>query len=79
MSYILNNLKSLGDKSLGDKSHIEIIKPPNRYEIHMSNNRIHGFLFVITGILDTNIIKICEKQDKQDYAITYFMSFTKET
>lgn len=46
----------------------------------MSNNRIRGFLFVITGILDTDNIKICEKQDKQYYdIIPDFMSFTKET
>jgi hypothetical protein len=48
---------------------IEIIKKPNRYEIHMSNYNINGFLLFSSGNLGTNhnIIEICEKKDKQDY------------
>lgn len=48
---------------------IEIIKKPNKYEIHMSNNSIEGFWLFSSGGLDTNrnIIAICDKKDKQDY------------
>ena len=53
-----------------NKAHIvEIIKQPNKYEIHMSNSRINGFLFLFHGSLVTNhnIIQICNEKDKQDY------------
>jgi hypothetical protein len=53
-----------------NKSHIiEIIKKPNRYEIHMSNNKIDGLIFIGSGWIDTrsNIIEICEKTNTQDY------------
>ena len=53
-----------------NKLHIvEIVKQPNKYEIHMSNNSIHGSFFFASGGLETdhNIIEICEKKDKQDY------------
>ena len=53
-----------------NKAHIvEIIKQPNKYEIHMSNSRINGFLFLFHGSLWTNhnIIQICNEKDKQDY------------
>ena len=48
---------------------IEIIKKPNKYEIHMSNNNIDGFWLFSSGWLHTNdkIIEICNKKDKQDY------------
>ncbi len=48
---------------------IEIIKHPNKYEIHMSNNRIDGFLLFSSGSVDTknNIIEICNTKNKQDY------------
>lgn len=48
---------------------IEIIKYPNKYEIHMSNNRIDGFLLFSSGGVDTknNIIEICNTKNKQDY------------
>ena len=48
---------------------IEIIKKPNKYDIHMSNNSIDWFLLFSTGGLDTNhnIIEICNKKNKQDY------------
>ena len=53
-----------------NKAHIvEIIKQPNKYEIHMSNSRIHGFLLFSSGSFDTNhnVIQICNQKDKQDY------------
>ena len=53
-----------------NKAHIvEIIKQPNKYEIHMSNSSIHGFLLFSSGSLETNhnIIQICNQKDKQDY------------
>ena len=53
-----------------NKAHIvEIIKQPNKYEIHMSNSRINGFIFLFHGSLGTNhnIIQICNEKDKQDY------------
>ena len=48
---------------------IEIIKHPNKYVIHMSNNSIDGFLFFTSGTLHTNqnIIEICNIKNKQDY------------
>ena len=48
---------------------IEIIKHPNKYEIHMSNNSIDGFLLFSSGSVDTknNIIEICNTKNKQDY------------
>jgi hypothetical protein len=48
-----------------NKLHIvKIVKRPNRYEIHMSNNSISGFLLFLSGNLKTdhNIIEICEKR-----------------
>lgn len=48
---------------------IEIIKHPNKYEIHMSNNSIDGFLLFSSGSIDTknNIIEVCNTKNKQDY------------
>lgn len=48
---------------------IEIIKHPNMYEIHMSNNSIDGFLLFSSGGMETknNIIEICKTKNKQDY------------
>jgi hypothetical protein len=65
-----------------NKLHIvEIIKRPNKYEIHMSNSSIEGFLIFAGGELNTkhNIIEICNKKDKQDYeTLTDFMKHTFE-
>ena len=48
---------------------IQIIKQPNRYDIHMSNNSINVFCFFASGNIEThrNIIEICQQKDKQDY------------
>ena len=48
---------------------IEIIKQPNLYKIHMSNNSINGFFLFSRGLLEVNdnIIEICKKKDTQDY------------
>jgi hypothetical protein len=48
---------------------IEIIKQPNMYKIHMSNNSINGFFLFSRGLLEVNdnIIEICKKKDTQDY------------
>ena len=56
---------------------IEIIKKPNKYYIHMSNNNINGningYMLAgsgnINGHLDIkhNIIEICETYNKKDY------------
>ena len=48
---------------------IQIIKQPNKYNIHMSDNSIDGFLFCTYGNLHTNhnIIEICKEKDKKDY------------
>ena len=57
---------------------IQIIKQPNKYIIHMSNNSINGFLYFSYGSLYTNhnIIEICNKKDKQDYeTITDLLKF----
>jgi len=53
-----------------NKLHItQIIKHPNHYEICMTNNTIGGFFLLGNGTIDTNfnIIKKCNKEDKQDY------------
>jgi hypothetical protein len=48
---------------------IEIIKQPNMYKIHMSNNSINGFFLFSRGLLEVNdnIIEICKKKNTQDY------------
>ncbi len=48
---------------------IQIIKHQTKYEIHMSNNSINGFILFSSGRLNTeqNIIEICNTKDKQDY------------
>jgi hypothetical protein len=65
-----------------NKLHIvEIVKRPNKYEIHMSNSSINGFFIFAGGDLNTkhNIIEICNKKDKQDYeTLTDFMKHTFE-
>ena len=50
---------------------VEIIKTPNKYYIHMKNNRVDGFFFLSSGSISTedNIITICEKNNKPDYDI----------
>jgi len=50
---------------------IGIVKHPNLYEIHMTNNSTIGSLLFGCGWLETNrnIIYLCEKKDKQDYDI----------
>lgn len=55
---------------------IEIVKQPNLYEIHMTNNLMNGFLLVASGVLESeqNIIKICKTKDKHDFdTITEFI------
>ncbi len=60
-----------------NKSHIvEIIKHPNKYDIHMSNLNLYGFTIFAIGSLtnNPNIIEICNKNNKQDYdTITEFI------
>ena len=65
----MKNFINLTTRVINKLHIIEIIKKPNKYEIHMSNNSIDGFWLFSSGGLDTNhtIIKICEKKDKQDY------------
>jgi hypothetical protein len=60
---------------------IEIIKHPNMYLIHMSNNSISGFMLLSSGNLnsDPNIITICSTKNKQDYKlITDFLYAAEE-
>ncbi len=55
-----------------NKSHIiAIIKQPNKYFIHMSNNRLYGVFVVGNGSVSTeqNIIEICEQNHNRDYNI----------
>lgn len=69
----MNNFINLTSRVINKLHIIEIIKKPNIYEIHMSNNsingNINGFLLISSGGLHTkhNIIEICNKKDKQDY------------
>ena len=83
----MNNFIKLSS-SVINKSHIiEIIHKPaidvihksSKYYLYMSNNIINGFFFNTTGTgvsANTNVIKICEKYDKQDYDI--ITNFIKE-
>jgi len=65
----MKNFINLTSRVINKLHIIEIIKKPNKYEIHMSNNSINGFLLVSSGALHTNhnIIEICDKKDKEDY------------
>jgi hypothetical protein len=59
---------------------IEIIKNPNKYEIHMNTNDINGlFMFSAGGLFNNHkIIDICNKNNMQDYeTITDFIKQTK--
>jgi hypothetical protein len=65
----MKNFINLTSRVINKLHIIEIIKKPNKYDIHMSNNSYDGFILFSTGGLDTkhNIIEICNKKDKQDY------------
>ena len=65
----MKNFINLTSRVINKIHIIEIIKKPNKYQIHMTNNSIDGFFLFATGGLDTNhnIIEICNKKDKQDY------------
>ena len=55
-----------------NKSHIvEIIKLPNKYFIHMSNNHLYGEFVMANGSVSTkqNIIEICKRDNNRDYNI----------
>ena len=55
-----------------NKSHIiAIIKQPNKYLIHMSNNRLFGEFVFGNGSVSTeqNIIEICKQNNNRDYHI----------
>jgi len=61
---------------------IEIVKKPNNYTIVMSMSHIHGWLLFSSGNLETdsNIIDICEKNNKHDYdIITKFIEKVQDT
>jgi hypothetical protein len=65
MNYFLN----LTTRVINKAHIVEIIKQPNKYEIHMSNHSINGILFCSSGFVNTNhnIIQICNEKDKEDY------------
>ena len=67
----MKNFINLTSRIINKLHIIEIIKKPNKYEIHMSNNNIVGIWLFSNGVLNTNhtIIEICNKKDKQDYEI----------
>ena len=50
---------------------IEIIKRPNKYEIHMTNYKLDSLFIMSSGTINTisNIIEVCELEDKEDYNI----------
>ncbi len=55
-----------------NKAHIiEIHKLPNKYFIHMSNNRLFGEFMLANGSISTtqNIIEICKHNHNRDYHI----------
>jgi len=55
-----------------NKSHIiAIVTQPNKYFIHMSNNRLYGEFVLANGSVSTeqNIIEICEQNNNRDYHI----------
>ena len=65
----MKNFINLTSRVINKLHIIEIIKKQNKYEIHMSNKSIDGFLLFASGGIDINhnIIEICNKKDKQDY------------
>ena len=66
----MNHFIKLTSRAINKLHIIEIVKKPNMFEIHMTH-KIEGVFFCGSGIIDTrsNIIKICEKKDKEDYDI----------
>ena len=59
---------------------IEILRRPNKYYVYMSNSQINGAMIFTAGSIRirSNIIKICEKDNKQDYdTITRFIEEIK--
>lgn len=64
----MSNFINLTSRAINKLHIIEIIKKPNRYEIHMSNNTISGLMLCASGGLNTgrNIIVIYDK-DEEDY------------
>ena len=65
----MNNFIKLSSRIINKLHIIEIIKKPNKYEIHMNNSNINGyFLFSSCGVeVKHNIIEICDTKDKKDY------------
>jgi hypothetical protein len=65
----MKNFINLTSRVINKLHIIEIIKHPNKYEIHISNNSIDRFLLFSSGSLHTkhNIIEICNIKNKQDY------------
>ena len=65
----MKNFINLTSRVINKLHIIEIIKNSNKYEIHMSNNKIDGFWLFSSGRLDTNdkIIEICNIKHKEDY------------
>ena len=59
---------------------IEILRRPNKYYVYMSNSQINGAMIFTAGSISSrsNIIEICEKDNKQDYdTITHFIEEIK--
>ena len=65
----MNHFINLTSRVINKAHIVEIIKQPNKYEIHMSNPRIDGLLFCSSGFVNThhNVIQICKTKDNEDY------------
>ena len=65
----MNHFINLTSRVINKAHIVEIIKQPNKYEIHMSNPTINGLLFCSSGFVNTNhnVIQICKTNDKEDY------------
>ena len=53
-------------------SHINKIEiKNNKYEIHLNNNKVEGFIFFSNGTIysKNDIIEICKNKDSFDYSI----------
>ena len=53
-------------------SHINKIEiKNNKYEIHLNNNKVEGFIFFSNGTIysKNDIIEICKNKDPFDYSI----------
>jgi hypothetical protein len=76
----MKNFINLTSRIINKMHIIQIIKLPNKYEIHMNKNNINGVIIYGSGGFSTSdcIINICNLKNKKDYeTITGFINEIK--